>query len=102
MPVLTSDSSDALPGAYSVLPDRRVKHFWDEKKLFGKHYGSRIKIPEGRLAWDVYFLFDANVTWSDAPPMPSAWWHQLKMRDGRRLDGTAMRERVNSMLGALK
>jgi hypothetical protein len=98
MPVLRSDSPDALPDAYTVLPDSRVSHFWDSEKQYGKYYGSRIDLPEGRLAWDVYLLFDGNADWGTTPPMPVSWWHQLKMRDGRRLDGKALRARVEELL----
>ena len=51
-------------------------------------------MPRGRkLAWDVYFAFDAKAKWGDAPPTPAFWMHQLA-NDERKLDGERFKDQV--------
>ena len=57
-----------------------------------KRRGVRLK-----LAWDVYFAFDAKSKWKDAPPKPDTWMHQLG-QDSRRLDADKLREAVKKLL----
>ena len=66
------------------MPDPRVRHYWDENRVVGRAF--RVLEVEDRKidletdAWDVWLLFDENVTWeSDTPPRPAWWEHQLRI-----------------------
>jgi hypothetical protein len=32
---------------------------------------------KGRVAWDIYLFYGSNVKWTEAPPKPEFWMHQL-------------------------
>jgi hypothetical protein len=82
-----------------LVGDKRATHFWDGTGWLGKHYGKALKLPGRRaFAWDVYFVFDADATWGEAPPEPVEWMHQLGGTDGRQLDAEKLREIVGSRL----
>ena len=66
--------------------DPRVKHFYDPfpAHLVGKAFA------EGRIsrgpAWDIYFFYKKGQEWTDGPPEPAEWMHQLS--GGKRADAT--------------
>jgi len=31
----------------------------------------------GHIAWDIYLFYKPDAAWSDMPPSPSYWMHQL-------------------------
>jgi hypothetical protein len=93
---LFGDNRDAASNAASLVPDRRARHFWDPTGYLGKQYGKTLELPGGRrFAWDVYLIFDPKVSWTDAPPVPAFWMHQLGgQKPELRLDGARFREAV--------
>ena len=63
--------------ATTVIPDRRVRHYWDGELLLGKHYQPLLGCDGP--AWDVYLLFDQEAVWdASGPPKPVYWEHQLR------------------------
>ena len=99
-PVLSEDDGKAADKAVEAVPDDRAMHFWDDDKSLGFSLGKTVTLPRGRkLAWDVYFVFDAKAEWGDAPPTPQFWMHQLA-NDNRKLDGEKLRMAVEKFLGA--
>ena len=98
-PVLQEDNRQAAAEAMRLVADNRAEHFWDADKSLGFSLGNVVKLPrERKLAWDVYFAFDAKATWDDLPPEPAAWMHQLG-NDERKLSGEALRTSVEGLLG---
>ena len=98
-PVLREDGRAQVPAATDLIQQDRVQHFWDEDKSLGNSFGSIVALPRQRtLAWDVYLLFDGEATWTDQPPVPTDWMHQLA-EDGRTLDGAQLRMSVLDLLG---
>lgn len=101
-PVLQSDQRSSVDKARKLFAsDPRVVQYWDGNQSLGKAYGKVVKLPRGRsLAWDIYFVFEAGITWDDTPPGPPAptdWQHQLG-NDERRLDGDKLRESILSIM----
>ena len=75
-------------------------HLWDADKSMGFSLGKVVTLPrERKLAWDVYFAFDATAKWDDVPPKPAHWMHQLGT-DERTLDGGKLRLAVEKLLTA--
>jgi hypothetical protein len=93
---LYMDNRGAAVKATSLVPDRRARHFWDPTGYLGKQYGKTLELPGGRrFAWDVYLIFDSKTSWTDGPPMPGFWMHQLGgLKPEIRLDGTRFREAI--------
>jgi hypothetical protein len=60
------------PGA---LPDRRVRHWWDEQRLAGAWFAQYLRTgkapdrpPKGLdVFWDGYLLFGPDAKWEDTP-----------------------------------
>lgn len=97
-PVLKEDNREAAVMARASMTDPRVMHFWDADKSLGNSLGKIVTLPRGRkLAWDVYFVFDANAEWRDVPPQPTDWMHQLGI-DDRTLDGDCLKQSVTKLL----
>ncbi|MFQ5473665.1 MAG: hypothetical protein ACE5FA_12385, partial [Dehalococcoidia bacterium] len=56
---------------------------------------------KGEPAWDVYVVYEPGFVWdSTAPPEPTFFMHQLSGRlpDGKRLDGSKLRDVVEKIL----
>lgn len=65
--------------AASTLGDPRVQHFYDAfpKHTAGKAFANGFIAPNRGPAWDIYFFYEEGKLWTDAPPVPIAWMHQL-------------------------
>jgi len=99
-PVLGSDNFEAGQRAHTLLPDPRVKFYWDGDKDLGLAYGETVELPRGReLAWDIYFAFAPDVVWNESVPEPTHWAHQLGQDDRRLGDGRPLRAAVETLLG---
>jgi hypothetical protein len=73
--VLPSDDADAARNARALLEDPRVTHFHDPEQHAGRAWGEVLALTG--IAWDVYFLFDAESPWDSPAPAPRDWFHQL-------------------------
>jgi hypothetical protein len=69
--MLPTDSPEAFPEAQKVMPDARVKHYWDSRKALGTRYKTWVPSSvRGPIEWDAYYLYAADAKWTgDAPPM---------------------------------
>lgn len=97
--VVWSDQLGATPKhaaeAAELMPDPRVRHYWDSDRLLGRAYQGSLE-ANGEThgldapAWDVWLLFDADARWgTEGPPRPVWWEHQLgggRLPQGRHLD----------------
>jgi len=101
-PVLREDDRYSAVKAIANLTDERALHFWDPDKSLGMSLGEAVVLPRGReLAWDVYFVFDSRSQWTDLPPNPAEWMHQLGI-DDRTLDGGRLRIAVENLLKSVE
>ena len=98
-PVLREDDGQVAGKSSGLVLDDRAIHFWDADKSLGFSLGKIVKLPrERKLAWDVYFAFDMKAKWSNVPPQPAHWMHQLGT-DERKLDGDKLRKFILAALG---
>ena len=98
IPAIRTDSYEASLDARQLISDPRAKHYWDGSQAFGEAMawaaGTRM-----RMAWDVYFTFDKDATWEDAPPQPSDWLHQKASEDPTRiLKGDKLEQMLRNIL----
>ncbi len=98
-PVLNGDQESSVDDARKLFAgDDRVTQYWDGEQSLGRAYGKIVELPRGRsLAWDIYFVFEAGVSWDGPPPPPTDWQHQLG-NDERRLNGEKLRASIQSTL----
>jgi hypothetical protein len=84
----------------TLVPDRRVRDYWDPDEVLGRAYQRTLPTPGP--AWDVYLLFRRDVRWTaKLPPEPDYWMHQLSgVTNAPRLDPVVLREHVEQLLRA--
>ena len=72
--MLPTDSPEAFPDAQAVMPDPRVRHYWDSRRAVGARYKNWVpSTVTGPIEWDAYYLYAADAAWMDeAPPTPLA------------------------------
>lgn len=59
-------TSEAADVSRRVLPDPRVTPFWDGSALTSEWFATNID-HSSTPAWDVYYLFGPDATWTDVP-----------------------------------
>jgi hypothetical protein len=93
---LYRDNREAAHEAMALVSDKRARHFWDGGGWLGKEYGKIVSLPRHKkFAWDVYFVFGPKAKWTDAPPKPDFWMHQLGGPEtGNMLDGEKFRQEI--------
>jgi hypothetical protein len=75
-----------IASAAMLLPDDRLRHFWDGGGRLMNAYQEVLGLPED--AWDVFLLYDADARWEGPrPPAPRFWMHQLGSSDRPRVKG---------------
>jgi hypothetical protein len=58
------DSPKAFPSAKKIMPDARVTHYWDKKKVTGRWFKENVPSSYDKpIMWDAYYLYDANAAW---------------------------------------
>jgi hypothetical protein len=56
--------------------DSRIQHFYNNKKMTGKAIADSVGWV-GNVAWDIYLFYRPFVEWTETPPKPLNWMHQL-------------------------
>lgn len=86
-----------VPDATGLIPDPRVRHYWDGEQVVGGAYQEPLGLTQP--AWDVWMLFDGNASWGDTPPAPAWWEHQLtSLPDSLRLDPERFARKAEALL----
>lgn len=76
IPILKEDTFDAAIPSVKFLSDSRIQHFYDNKKTTGKTIADSVGW-DGNVAWDIYLFYRPFVEWTETPPKPLCWMHQL-------------------------
>ena len=74
--ILPDDTREAAGRAARIIDDPRVRHFHDPEKRAGKAVAKGLGLG-GSVAWDIYLFYTSGSEWTDVPPAPIAWMHQL-------------------------
>jgi hypothetical protein len=61
LPTITRDKWDA-----TIMPDRRVKHFWDGELEVARWFARQVDGYEG-VSWDMYYLYGPEAVWKAVP-----------------------------------
>ena len=73
---MPDDSLEAALPTIQVLKDRRIQHYYDPDQVSGKQIAISVGW-EGHVAWDIYLFYMPGVEWTDLPPNPVRWMHQV-------------------------
>jgi hypothetical protein len=99
--VFDEDNLHAAQTAAEQMVDPRLRHFYDPQQRAAREMAAALGGP-GRYAWDTYLVFSAGLTWSEAPPEPSDWVHQLDHAAwapaARRYKGQALENAIRRMM----
>ena len=71
--MMTSDQRAEWPS--KLLTDRRVTHFWDDRKLLGNWYATFREFSKGsgNAVWDAFFVYNSDSRWTDQPSGLIGW-----------------------------
>jgi hypothetical protein len=61
LPSITKDKWDA-----TIMPDLRVKHFWDGELEVARWFARQVDGYEG-VSWDMYYLYGPEAVWKTVP-----------------------------------
>jgi hypothetical protein len=50
----------------TTMPDTRVTHYWDGKRVIGQWFAKQVDGYDG-VSWDVYYLYGPDATWETVP-----------------------------------
>jgi len=73
---LDKDNIEATLTSVKFLNNNRFKHYYDQHQVVGKTIANSVGWT-GKVAWDIYLFYAPYSEWTDKPPSPSYWMHQL-------------------------
>ena len=73
--ILPSDNEASASRASAIFDDPRVVQFHDPRRLAGQAFAA--ELLNRPPAWDIYLFYEPGSTWTDGPPKPAQWMHQL-------------------------
>jgi hypothetical protein len=105
LPVLETDTPEAVRQVQGRLPiDGRLGHFWDHDLRLSSAFHRVLQLGQRsrrhHIAWDIFLLYGAGVVWSEEPPLPDFWMHQLFLKDVPELDAAVLRGQLEHWLNA--
>ncbi len=104
--MLPSDNAEAATKSAAIFDDPRVTQFYDPDRKSGYAIGKDLLYENAGPAWDIYLYYDKDAQWTDAPPKPIEYVHQLS--GGRRADparftpGQKLVEALHSATGRIQ
>ena len=98
-PILKTDSAEAARLSSGFLRDGRVTQYWASTRAVGHSFQDAIGL-ESEPAWDVYLIYDRGIRWTDKPPTPTTFQHQLggRLPDDLLLNGPALADGIRGLL----
>jgi hypothetical protein len=63
-------------------------HYWTPTPKLAEDLSNILRLPAGKLAWDVFLLYSKGALWDDRVPAPQYWQHQLEVLQGEPFDVT--------------
>jgi len=83
--MLPWDSPLAFPSAQKTMSDPRVTHFWDKEKIAGRWFKQNVTPDyQGKVIWDVYYLYGPEAEWGSTP-QPLLIWGRTIMGKSQEL-----------------
>ena len=74
--MLPEDSLEAALPSIKFLDDKRIQHFYDPNQKSSKQIAISVGW-DNKIAWDIYLFYSTGTKWSNIPPKPTCWMHQI-------------------------
>ena len=100
-PYLDADNAQTARESASRYQAPNSAYYWTSTPGLAQELASVLRLPGGRLAWDVYLLYRKGVLWETSFPIPAYWQRQLDILQGDDFDITKMESRIQSFLGQM-
>ena len=85
LPTITRDKWDA-----TIMPDGRVKHFWDGELDAARWFARQVDGYEG-VSWDMYYLYGPEAVWKEVPaPLVGSGGTVYREREALRMQVSAL------------
>lgn len=102
LPIFGGDFKGEAKKLANSFRDKRVSYFLDPESSTGTQW-ERVLKTNRYVAWDVYLLYGAGANWTDDPPQPDFWMHQLDgVTNAPRLDEATFTAKLKAMLDGMK
>jgi len=93
--VLVRDDRASARQRFREFADPQFTHLWDRHRATGRLW--QLTLGKRDIPWDIYFLYDANAQWENAPTVPDFSVHKLRGANIARL-----KSRLKRMLDRLQ
>ena len=98
LPIFGGDFKGEAHKLSKSFADTRVSYFLDPESLSGNLWEEVLK-TQREIAWDVYLLYRPAAQWSEQPPLPDFWMHQLGgVTKAPRFDEAEFKATLKAML----
>jgi hypothetical protein len=93
-PFLRGDTEAVAKNATEKYAAPGSVYFWTPSIDLGRDLALTLRMPYGRLAWDVYLAYRRGTLWEGRIPAPAYWQHQLDILQGDRFNPTLFEARA--------
>jgi hypothetical protein len=97
-PYLTSDTVEIARADTAKFMAPSASYFWTPSDRLARELASLLKLPSGRLAWDVYLVYGKGVAWEKTFPAPAYWQHQIGVIQGEPLNMPRFQSKIQELL----
>jgi hypothetical protein len=97
-PFLLADNEESARLATGRLLVPGAVYFWMPDVRLSADFAAALRLPMGRLAWDVYLLYRRGTMWDRTVPQPAYWQHQIDVLQGDKLNMAAMEIEIQRAL----
>jgi len=75
-------------------------HYWAPTPKVGIDLAGVLRLPQGKIAWDVYLAYGRGGFWGTEMPAPDYWQHQLPVLQGAPYNPADFAAHVSRLLSA--
>ena len=95
---MQNDNRFTAQSATKYVPDSRATHFWDTWSFGKNQYHEKFGTPL-QESWDLFVLYEKNVTWTNAQPDPTRWFQHRNLEIGDDYTQDALEAAIVKLLG---
>jgi hypothetical protein len=97
-PYLKADSREIARVNSERFYAPNAGYFWTPTQNLAQELARQLKLPSGRLGWDVYLIYGKGKLWEKNFPVPDYWAHQIDVLQGEPLNMQRFEYRVQQIL----
>ena len=97
-PYLRADTVEMARVGSNKFSAPNAGYFWMPSDRLARELALALRLPVGRLAWDVYLLYEKGTAWEKTFPQPAYWQHQIGVIQGEPLNIPKFQSRIQELL----